>query len=111
MAGLAAPTRILLASVITCLALSACVVAPTPGGLYVGPAVAVEPPPPQTEYYGAPPAVGYIWIGGYWNWAGGRYVWAGGHWEAPHPGYRWEPRRWVRTSGGWRMAGGRWMRR
>jgi len=111
MAGLPSRTRIALVCGITCLALSACVVTPAPGGFYVGPAVAAPPPPAQAEYYGAPPAVGYVWIGGYWNWVGGRYVWVGGHWAPPHPGYRWEARRWVRTPGGWRMAGGRWVPR
>lgn len=93
------------------MALSACVVAPTPGGLYVGPAVAAPPPPPQVEYYGAPPVAGYVWIGGYWNWVGGRYAWVGGHWEAPHPGYRWQARRWVHGRDGWHLNGGRWVRR
>jgi hypothetical protein len=93
------------------LALSACVVAPTPGGLYVGPAIAAAPPPAQVEYYGAPPVAGYFWVGGYWNWVGGRYLWVGGHWQAPRAGYRWEERHWVRGRDGWHMNGGRWVRR
>jgi hypothetical protein len=103
--------RSLLAGAALCLLVSACVVAPTPGGLYVGPAIAAAPPPPQVEYYGAAPAPGFFWIGGYWNWVGGRYAWVGGHWERPRPGYRWEGRRWVHGRDGWHMNGGRWVRR
>ncbi len=111
MAGSASRARNLVILAASCIALSACVVTPTPYGLYVGPAVQAAPPPPQAEYYGAPPVAGYVWIGGFWNWVGGRYAWVGGHWEAPRPGYRWEPRRWVHGADGWHMGGGRWVRR
>ena len=37
--------------------------------------VPVAPPPPRYEYVGPAPTVGYVWIGGYWNWAGGRHEW------------------------------------
>lgn len=97
--------------VAACIALSACVITPTPRGLYFGPLVAVAPPPARVEYYGAPPAPGYIWSGGYWNWAGNRHRWVGGHWEAPRAGYQWVPRRWVHRRNGWQMQGGRWVRR
>lgn len=79
--------------------------------VYVGGTVNVAPPPPQVEVYGAPPAVGYIWLGGYWNWVGGRHVWVGGHWEAPRAGYRWVPHEWVHAGGGWRLREGHWARR
>jgi hypothetical protein len=92
------------------LTLSACVVYPA-RGYYVGPAVAVAPPPPVVETYGVAPAPGYVWIGGYWSWVGGRHVWVGGHWDAARPGYRWEPHHWVRRGDGWHLAGGRWVRR
>jgi WXXGXW repeat (2 copies) len=97
--------------VAACLLTTACVVAPTPRGLYIGPAVAVAPPPPRVEYYGVPPAAGYFWIGGYWRWNGYTHVWVGGHWQAPRPGFRWMPRRWVHGRDGWHMRGGRWVRR
>jgi hypothetical protein len=100
------------AAIVTALsaALSACVVYPARGYYVTGP-VAVAPPPPVVETYGVAPAPGYVWIGGYWNWVGGRHVWVGGHWERPHPGYYWEPHHWVRAGGGWRLAGGHWVRR
>lgn len=90
------------------LMLSACAV--EPGGYYGG-AVLVAPPPPRVEYYGPAPYPGYIWLGGYWNWAPSGYVWVRGHWAAPRPGYRWVPHRWQHTSHGWRMSGGRWVQR
>jgi hypothetical protein len=93
------------------LALSACVVVPARGGYYVGNAVAIEPPPPRVEVYGVAPAPGYVWLGGYWNWVGGRHEWVGGHWEAPRAGYRWEPNRWVHARDGWHLSRGRWVRR
>jgi hypothetical protein len=91
-------------------ALIGCVVAPAqPYYASEGP-VYVAPPAPQVEYYGAPPAVGYVWIGGYWNWVGNRHVWVAGHWDAGRPGYRWVPHRWEREGNGWRMHQGHWDR-
>jgi hypothetical protein len=87
--------------------LAGCVVAPAP---YYGDVVAVAPPAPQGEAYGSPPAVGYVWIGGYWNWVGGRHAWVNGHWAAPRPGYRWAPYRWEQVPRGWRMRPGHWER-
>lgn len=93
------------------LSLAGCVVAPA--GPYAGPGevVAVAPPPPQAEYIGAPPVVGYIWIGGYWVWQAGRHVWITGHWEPPRPGYVWVPPAWHREGPGWRHRPGYWARR
>jgi hypothetical protein len=101
------------------LALAGCVVAPAQpyyGGApaqpyYGGAPVMVAPPPPQVEVVGVSPVAGYIWIGGFWNWVGGRHVWVGGHWEAPRPGQRWVPHQWVREGGGWRLHEGHWDRR
>jgi YXWGXW repeat-containing protein len=100
------------AAIVTALsaALSACVVYPA-RGYYVGPTVAIAPPAPVVETYGVAPRPGYVWIGGYWNWVGGRHVWVGGHWDAPHPGYRWEAHRWVHGRDGWHLREGRWVRR
>ncbi|HUN26187.1 MAG TPA: hypothetical protein VMU67_07750 [Steroidobacteraceae bacterium] len=92
-------------------ALAGCVVAPGPGGLYVGPAVSFAPPQPYVESYGVAPYPGYIWFGGYWNWVGGRYIWVRGHWGAPRAGFRWVPNRWVRGGDGWHMQRGHWARR
>jgi YXWGXW repeat-containing protein len=104
------------------LMLGGCIVAPAPRPYYVAPApvyvapapveyVQVAPPPPQYEVIGAPPVVGYVWLGGYWNWVGGRHVWVAGHWDAPRAGHVWVAHTWVREGGGWRMAPGHWERR
>jgi YXWGXW repeat-containing protein len=85
--------------------LGGCVVAPAPG-----PYVTVAPPAPQYEVVGVAPSVGFVWLPGYWNWAGGRYTWVGGHWDRGRPGYHWVAHSWVRGGGGWRMAPGHWAR-
>ena len=86
--------------------LSGCVVAPAP--YYVGEPVPMAPPPPRTEVIGVAPAVGYIWIGGYWDWDGRHYDWKQGHWTAPRPGYHWAPRHWEHEGHSWRPYGGHW---
>jgi hypothetical protein len=106
---------LLLAALASATLLAGCVVrgsvaVPAPPVVYVGGTVNVAPPPPQVEVYGAPPAVGYVWLGGYWNWVGGRHVWVGGHWEAPRAGYHWVPHAWVHAGGGWRLREGHWAR-
>jgi len=100
-------TRIAILALAAGALLAGCVVAP-PGRPYYGEPVLVAPPPPRAEYVGPPPVVGYVWIGGYWNWAGNRHDWVPGHWEAPRPGYRWAPQRWERDGDRWRMQGGHW---
>jgi hypothetical protein len=99
------------------LSLAGCVIAPLPpsgtvvgepgGAVVVAP---VAPPPPVAETVLVAPAPGYIWIGGYWSWVGGRHVWTRGYWSAPRAGYRWVPRRWEHGAGGWHQRGGRWAR-
>ncbi|QTN25231.1 YXWGXW repeat-containing protein [Rhizobacter sp. AJA081-3] len=92
--------------------LAGCVVAPVgPYYGYDGEVVQVPPPAPQAEYYGAPPVVGQVWIGGFWGWRGGRHVWIGGHWDSPRPGHHWVPHAWVRQGPGWRQRPGYWERR
>jgi hypothetical protein len=101
-------------------ALSGCVVAPAPyyqqpaygpaGGAVYGDVVTMAPPAPYVETIGVAPAVGYVWFGGYWNWAGGRHVWVPGYWGPGRPGHAWVPHQWVREGGGWRLNAGHWQR-
>lgn len=103
---------------LSALALSACVVAP-PRQQVVYRTVAapqiqteviytdIAPPPPPVEVIGLAPA-GYFWVGGFWQWQGGRHMWRGGHWEAHRSGYQWIPHQWVPTSHGWQFHGGFW---
>ncbi|HXP66961.1 MAG TPA: YXWGXW repeat-containing protein [Steroidobacteraceae bacterium] len=90
-------------------ALPGCVVVPDQGH-YVGGVVMVAPPAPRVEVIGVAPSPGYVWIGGYWNWVGGRHVWVPGRWDRGRPGYHWEAHAWVREGDGWRMRPGRWVR-
>lgn len=76
-----------------------------------GEAVMVAPPSVQAEVVGVAPGPGYFWIGGFWNWIGGRHVWTGGHWEGHRQGYQWAPHQWHREGNGWRAAPGHWERR
>jgi hypothetical protein len=105
---------LLFAALTAAILLGGCVVrgsigVPAPA-VYVG-TVSVAPPVPQVEVIGEAPQPGFVWIGGYWNWVGGRHVWVGGHWDSPRAGYRWVPHEWVRTGGGWRLREGHWARR
>src|SRR5580704_15746712 len=100
------PSSILLA---LGLALCGCAMPPDQGHTVDG-VVMVAPPQPQVDVIPAPPQPGYVWIGGYWNWVGGRHEWVPGHWEAPRRGYRWEPHHWVRERDGWHLHGGHWVR-
>lgn len=95
--------------------LAGCVIAPYPrygghDGHDDSGVVVVEPPPVRIERPGPPPAVGYLWIDGFWNWSGGRHVWIPGRWEARRPGHYWEPHRWERGHRGWARRGGEWRR-
>jgi len=72
--------------------------------------VMIAPPAPRVEVIGTAPYPGYFWIGGYWNWVGGRHEWVGGHWEAPRSGRHWVGHQWVRQGDGWRMKPGHWER-
>src|SRR4029077_6672436 len=65
-------TRLAAVACLACAALAGCVVAPA-RPYYGSEVVAVAPPPPREEFIGVAPAPGYIWIGGYWGWTGGRH--------------------------------------
>lgn len=101
----------LLAAAPLAAAMTGCIVVPARGYAGGGEVVVNTPPPaPQVEVYGPPPALGWIWLAGYWGWAGGRHSWVPGHWEAGRPGHRWVPHHWVGDGGRWRLQPGRWER-
>lgn len=89
-------------------ALSGCAVVPAgPAGAYYGDgeyiAGAGVPPAPYVEAIPVAPFVGAVWVGGFWDWSGGRHVWRPGHYEHPRPGFTYR-------QPGWHVApGGRWM--
>jgi len=50
------------------------------------PVVVVRPAyvaPAPIAYYGPAPAPGYVWVNGFYEFAGGRRVWRPGYWRAP----------------------------
>ncbi len=52
------------------------------------------PPLPKREVAGRSPAVGAVWLAGFWRWipSASDYRWVAGHWETPPgAGYRWIP--------------------
>lgn len=99
------------------LSLSACVVAfrPPPHEVMM---VEGGPPPGEVVVDQAPPAApveevtlapvpGFVWVGGYWGWSGGRYVWVPGGWHRPaRPGAVWVGGYWARRP----MGGHVWVR-
>jgi len=92
------------------MALTGCVVVPDQRHYYADGVVMVAPPAPRVEVIGAAPAPEYVWIGGYWNWVGGRHEWVKGRWAPPNPGHHWVAHQWVRQGDGWRMRPGHWER-
>src|SRR5258708_34600214 len=79
------PAPLLVIPLPPALALGGCVFAEPQGPYYASEVVTVAPPPPREEIIGVAPAVGYVWIGGYWGWTGGRHEWGTGRWGAPPP--------------------------
>lgn len=118
------PSAIRLTALATLAALTGCVIAPLGGPYRTMPApyepgppgppgslVEMAPPSQQYEVIPVAPAVGYVWIGGFWNWQLGHHVWVGGRWAQPPHGHHWVPHRWERTPQGWRQHPGYWGRR
>lgn len=107
------------------IALTGCVVAPSPyyqsRVAVVQPGVAVTatanveyvqnaPPAPYNEVVTVSPGVGYVWTPGIWLWSGGRYTWRAGVWSRPPTGYStWSNGGWYHSPGrGWYHSGGYW---
>ena len=99
-------------------ALSGCVVAPVGpayggGGYYDSNMVVANVPPPATYVETVPvaPFVGAVWIGGFWDWSGGRHVWHPGRYERPRPGFAYRQGGWSHgPDGRWMLHRGGWER-
>ena len=71
--------------------------------------VPTAPPLPVTEEVTVSPGVGFVWVGGAWDWVG-HWVWENGHWaRPPRPGMTWVPHRFeyregkrIFVRGGWK---------
>jgi len=49
-----------------------------------------------------------VWIGGEWNWNGGRYVYSQGHWEHARAGRTYVAGTWEQGNRGYRWRRGHW---
>ena len=97
--------KLLAASLFTGAILTACVVAPPHGGIYVRTA----PPAAIVEMRGVAPGPDHAWIEGHHVWRGGAYVWVPGHWDrAPHPRAVWVNGQWKHHRDGWYWDEGHW---
>jgi hypothetical protein len=90
-------------------AMPGCVVVPDQRH-YADGVVLVAPPPLREEVIGVAPSPDEVWIGGYWNWIGGKYDWVPGRWAQGRSGYHWVTHQWVRQGDGWRLKTGHWER-
>lgn len=71
--------------------------------------VQIGPPAPLVEVRPIAPAVGYVWVPGYYRWDHRSYQWTAGHWmKPPHRHATWVEPRWVHERNGWRMNRGHW---
>lgn len=87
------------------------------GALFAGAAnaevfVRIAPPPPvRVGVYGVAPGPGYVWVGGFHEWAGGRYIWREGYWaRPPYPHAVWVAPDWAPRHGGYVFVRGYWRR-
>jgi len=79
-------------------------------GISIGIGVPVAPPAVIYEPVPPPPAVGYVWVPGYWGWHNDHYVWIRGRHVYGRPGYAWAPDRWERHGDRWHHVHGGWER-
>jgi hypothetical protein len=73
------------------------VTTPAQAGISIGIGITVSSAPPALPVYEQPPmpAVGYIWVPGYWAYADDGYYWVPGTWvEPPYTGALWTPGYW-----------------
>lgn len=81
-----------------------------PADTTVGGQVEVAGPPPVALVDTVPPSpgLGYVWVGGAWDWRG-QWVWDAGRWERPpHPGAVWVPHHYVMHHGHHTFVHGGW---
>ena len=67
----------------------------------------VEPPPApvaRVEVPGPPPASGYVWVPGYWDWNGHDYVWISGRYETVRTDAVFVAGHWQKTDTGWQWV-------
>jgi hypothetical protein len=86
---------------------------PAQAGVGIGIGISINVAPPPLPIYVQPPlpALGYIWVPGYWAWADGGYYWVPGTWvEPPFVGALWTPGYWGWSDGVYAFHEGYWGR-
>ncbi len=103
--------RLLPLSLVSCLALATPLTA-LPSASFaqaVGVSITVAPPPLPVYAQPVIPAPGYLWVPGYWAWAGGGYYWVPGTWVLPPTvGLLWTPGYWAWLNGAYLWHAGYW---
>src|SRR5579862_3268181 len=102
-----------LTSFLTALLLGAALSTPTvaPAQISVGVGLNITVAPPEIPVYVQPPlpAVGYMWIPGFWQWGDDGYFWVPGTWVAPpSAGLLWTPGYWGWNNGVFAWNAGYW---
>jgi hypothetical protein len=69
----------------------------------------VGPPPPRTEAPTLQPGPVYVWVPGYWKWAGINYEWIDGRWVVGKRGKTWVPGSWEQVGARWAWKPGKWV--
>ena len=67
------------------------------------------PPPPRAETPTLQPGPVYVWVPGYWKWAGINYEWVDGRWTVGKRGKVWVPGVWEQAGARWAWKPGRWI--
>ena len=67
-----------------------------------------EPPAPLEEPEGSPPAPGYVYVNGYWDWNGDQWTWAPGQWLEPQVGWEYVPPAYYDDGDGCLYVHGHW---
>ncbi|MBI5275030.1 MAG: YXWGXW repeat-containing protein [Burkholderiales bacterium] len=71
--------------------------------------VSVKPPSGQWEAK-PPPADGWVWRAGFYEWTGERFAWKPGEWILDKPGMDFRQFEWVEAGQGkWKLEGGDWV--
>jgi hypothetical protein len=84
---------------------------PARAGVAIGIGISINIAPPPLPIYVQPPlpALGYIWVPGYWAWADDGYYWVPGTWvQPPFVGALWTPGYWGWVNGVYVFHEGYW---
>jgi IPT/TIG domain-containing protein len=65
------------------------------------------PPPDKVET--VTPKAGFVWIGGHWEWRGGKWQWLNGHFERERAGKKYTPGHWDHRGDTYEYTGGTWV--